>query len=323
MKKLVFLFFCMVLLSSCATILNRTHKTVYITTIQPAKVYINHDTIETDANKIAVEVRRQSKALEFKVIKDSTTKTIKVNSINSLAYWLNAYPTPLLFTGFVIEKYNPKRYSYPTNIYVDITDTLHTYYSYDPRSRKGNIDINISYPFINNFILKPANESQPKINTGFMGFSLGFDYYYSDQQFLNLTATSILDNFAPVPVEEFYFFNYERMSSIYGSFTINYRIKRFMLGYGLSFAYNKWIQRNDDYDLNTELSSAIDKMNYALGFVFPAHYMITEYFYIGTVYRPTFYRINTPKPFCYEHSISFDFGINLHLLNRNNRKIKH
>ncbi len=57
------------------------------------------------------------------------------------------------------------------------------------------------------------------------------------------------------------------------------------------------------------------KSHSALGLIFPLYYQFDrlfqfDHFYIGLVYRPTFYRRNTSTdPFEYEHLISFEFGV--------------
>ena len=215
MRKSVFLVIIILALSSCATVLNHTTKTVYITTSTPANVVINKDTIKTFEDKVPIWVKRQPKDLKITVFNDSIKKEVSIKPGNSFAFWLNAYPTPLLFTGFLIDRKNPKRYTYPSRMYFDMKDTTNTYLSYDPRRNKGEIDLSISLPHINNFLLKPDYESNYKFNTGFWGMSVGLDYYHSAKQFINLSATGVMDFFLPVPAAVDMSGYYEIMNSAY------------------------------------------------------------------------------------------------------------
>jgi hypothetical protein len=240
MRKLALIVIVFLVLSSCATVLNRSTKTIYITTTTPAKVVVNKDTLTTFQHKTTIEVQRQSANLNINVFNDSINKTVTVKHRNSFAYWLNAYPTPIFWTGFLIDKKNPKRYTYPTRMYFDMTDTTNTYLSYDPRSKKGEIDLRISLPHVNNFLLKPDNESNYKYNTGFWGLTLGLDYYHSAKQFINLSATGVIDFFLPIPAAVDMAGYYEIMNSTYLSVSNNHKIKNFTLGYGLCYVKNTW-----------------------------------------------------------------------------------
>lgn len=309
MRKSALLVVLILVLSSCATVLNRSTKTIYITTTTPAKVVVNKDTLRTFQDKIPVEVQRQSADLKITVFSDSVTKKVSIKPRNSFAFWLNAYPTPLFWTGFLIDGKNPKRYTYPSRMYFDMKDTTNTYLSYDPRSKKGEIDLRISLPHINNFLLKPDNESNYKFNTGFWGLSVGLDYYHSAKQFINLSATGVMDFFLPVPAAVDMSGYYEIMNSAFISVSNNHKIKNFTLGYGLSYSRNRWMLNYSEWgDPEPLTREPVEKFNNAIGFVFPAYYMPTEHFFIGLVYRPTFFRLSTENPFQYEHLISIDFG---------------
>lgn len=309
MKKSALLLIVIFVLSSCATVLNHSKKTIYITTTTPAKVVVNKDTLRTFQDKIHVEVQRHSADLKITVFNDSVSKKLSIKPINSFAFWLNSYPIPLFWTGFLIDKKNQKRYTYPTRMYFDMKDTINTYLLYDPRSKKGEIDLRISFPHINNFLLKPDNESNSKFNTGFWGLSVGLDYYHSAKQFINLSATGVMDFFLPVPAAVDMSGYYEIMNSAYISVSNNHKNKNFTLGYGLSYSRNRWMLNYSEWgDPEPLTREPVEKFNNAIGFVFPVYYMPTEHFFIGLVYRPTFFRLSTENPFQYEHLISFDFG---------------
>lgn len=313
MRKSAFVVIVILVFSSCATVLNHTTKTIYITTTTPANVVVNKDTLKTFEDKVPIWVKRQPKDLRITVFNDRVTKEVSIKPRNSFAFWLNAYPTPLLWTGFLIDRKNPKRYTYPTRMYFDLNDTTNTYLSYDPRSKKGEIDLRISLPHINNFLLKPKNESNYKLNTGFWGLTVGLDYYHSSKQFINFSATGVMDFFLPIPAAVDMAGYYEIMNSTYICVSNNHKIKNFTVGYGLSYAKNTWNLNYSDWGEEPLTVEPVSKSNNAIGFIFPAYYMPTEHFFIGAVYRPTLFRLSTENPFKYEHLISIDFGWKLKL----------
>ncbi len=315
MKKSALLVIVILFFSSCATVLNYPIKTIYITTTTPAKVVVNKDTLNTFQSKIPIWVYRKSTDLKIRVFNDSVNKVVSVKHKNSFAYWLNAYPTPLFWTGFLIDKNNPKRYTYPTHIYFDMSDTTNTYTTHDPRSKKGKIDLHVSLPDINNFLLRPDNENNYKYNTGFWGITLGLDYYYSAKQFINLSVSGVSDFFLPVPAAIDMSGYYELMSSSYLSISNNYRIKNFLIGYGLSYSKNTWDLRYYEWgQTEPPTREPVMKSNNAFGFVFPIYYMFGEHFFAGVVYRPSIFRLSTTNPFYYEHLLSIDFGWKIRII---------
>jgi len=94
MRKSTLLVIVVLVLSSCATVLNSPTKTIYITTTTPAKVIVNNDTLTTFQDKIPVEVQRQAADLSINVFNDTVNKTVILKHRNSFAYWLNVYPIP-------------------------------------------------------------------------------------------------------------------------------------------------------------------------------------------------------------------------------------
>ena len=185
-------------------------------------------------------------------------------------------------------------------IYLNSSDTIN-----DKDKTKGQLFLHLSLPYINNFHLTPLNEPT-KNNTGFMGYSIGLDYFYNATQYLNISFAHIQDFFFPIVFVD-RGDEYELMSSKYLSLSNNHRINRFSFGYGLSFAKNSWELRNQFWDKNSSTREPVEKSNKALGLIFSSYYQTTSDFYIGIIYRPTFYRLNTEPIFKYEHSVSIDF----------------
>ena len=320
MKQTAYILILTILLSSCATIINKPYKNVKVYTTEPSRIIHRYDTIKTVNNKVNLWAERKNEILSIVAMTDSITKTIEVKPRNSFWYWANIYPS--FGIGMLIDKNNPKRYSYPKRIYINSADTISKYYRYSQSYNKGELHLHLSLPHINSFNLKPQNEER-KVNTGSWGLSIGLDYFHSNNQFINLGASGVMDFFLPVPAAVDLYGEHELMSSTYVSLSNNHKIQRFSIGYGLSFAKNTWSFRdhggydeyNDEQDevIPPLIKAPITKSHYAFGLIFPTYFQLSEHFNIGVVYRPTFYRPNMTDKFKYEHLISIDFAWKIRL----------
>lgn len=293
--------------SSCATIFNRPSTRIDIITTSPAKVLLNDKPLVSINTRTKTQVERKVEPLLITISDESISKNITIDSRSSFAYWLNIYPT--LGLGMLVDKNNPKRYTYPSRVYVDMSDSSDKYLLYDPSSRKGQLYLNFSLPHINGFLLKPDNEKDYKSNSGFWGLSTGLDYYYKESQFINFSASIVSDFFLPFPAAVDISGEYELMSSLYAALSNNHRIKRFLLGYGLNYSKNIWdLRYYNRFDPLPPTRDPIKKSNYAMGLYFSGYYQIGEYFNIGIIYRPTMFRFSSVESIEYEHLISIDFG---------------
>ena len=226
-------------------------------------------------------------------------------------YWVNI---PYSYgIGMLVDMNNPKRYSYPKRIYINSTDSRSNYYHYSQSDNKGEVHLHLSLPYINSFSLKPKNETR-KVNTGFWGLSIGLDYFHSNNQFINIGTSGVLDFFLPFPAAVDMSGENELMSSWYISLSNNHRLGRFSVGYGLSYGRNTWDLSYSDWgDPPPPTRNPITRSHSAFGLIFPNYFQFGEHFNIGIVYRPTFYRPNLTDKFSYEHLISVDFAWKIRL----------
>jgi hypothetical protein len=174
MIKTIYIFACMFLLNSCASILNQSETEIDVHTTKPSKIIFNNDTVQTNNNKATVVSVRENKPIEITALTDSLTKTVTVFPKSSTAYYLNFMSFGI--AGLLVERNNPKRYGYPGSIYLNSSDSMPKYYSYSQSSKKGELYLHLSLPYINSFYLQPENELDSKVNTGFLGISMGLDY---------------------------------------------------------------------------------------------------------------------------------------------------
>ena len=298
------------LLASCASLTNHewTKSTIYTT--EPTRIVFRNDTIKTLKNKAKLTLERKNTQIEIIAITDSLKKKVTFNPINSLAYWANI---PYNFgIGMLKDRTSHKRYSYPKNIYLNSSDTINRHFSYEQGNNKGQLLLDLSLSHINSFQLTPENEGT-KSNTGFWGISVGFDYFHSKNQYVNLSFSAVSDFFVPVPAAVDIVGEYELMSSAYLSLSNNYKIKRFSLGYGLSYVENTWDLGNYGEDKTVPTRESVKKTNNAFGLIFSSYFQATPHFYIGVIYRPTFLRLDIEPTFKYEHLISIDFAWKIRL----------
>jgi len=293
-------------MTSCATVFNQPYKNVTIYTTKPSKVVYKRDTVDTKNNKAHLLVLRDKENLSIVAITDSITKTIDVKSKNSFWYWVNIPYTAGI--GMLIDRENPERYSYPKRIYINSTDTINKYYSYSQSDNKGELHLHLSLPHFNFFNLTPEGEKN-KTGASFWGLTVGLDYYHKKNQFVNLGTSYAFGLPFPFPAAVDFEGERELMSSWYINLSNNHRLGRFIVGYGLSFGRNIWdfgyYSWKDDLPPTKD---PVTKSHYAFGLMLPAYFQLSEHFYIGVVYRPTFFRPNLTDKFVYEHLISIDFA---------------
>lgn len=122
MKQVIYILIVSILLTSCATIINQSHKNITVYTTEPTKIALNQDTINTFNNQVTLNVERKNETINFTAFTDSLTKTIAVKPNNSFMYWSNIFCNYGI--GMLVDRKNPKRYSYPKRIYINSTDTI-------------------------------------------------------------------------------------------------------------------------------------------------------------------------------------------------------
>jgi len=307
MTRIIIPLLILCLTNSCATLLNSKTKRIDIITNTPAKVTLNNQTLENVNNRTKFIALRDIRPVKFSVYNDSVIKNITLDSKNSFAYWMNIYPS--LGLGMLVDKDKPKRYTYPSRVYVDMTNNDSKFTTYYPFYRKGSVVLHVSLPHINGFLLKPIGEDSTMRSLGFWGIKLGINYFHNKNQFLDLSVSAVSDFFAPFPGAIDIWGEYDLMTSIYSSFSNNHRIGRFSLGYGLSFSKNTWDHRYyDRFNAPPPLREPFKKSEYILGFIFPIYHQFGEYFFMGLIYRPTFLKVHPETQLVYEHLISFDFA---------------
>lgn len=175
-------------------------------------------------------------------------------------------------------------------------------------NKTGQIEIMVSIPYVNNFYSVPEGESA-KWGTGFWGISGGLGYQYSPSKFASLTLSSQIQYEVPFPagidyedgiLEDQYSTNLSIMD--------NYQLKRWTLGYGLSYSRNTWRIRYFGEDYIPPLQVPRHVSNQSMGLNLAAYYNVYKNLHIGIVYRPQFLTIDPTTKLNYQHSISLDIA---------------
>jgi hypothetical protein len=131
LQKITFLLVGSALLfSSCASILNSKTTSINFATSEPARLVIENDTINSNKVGQKIEVARNQLPLNVEIIQDGKTKNIDVYSRNSAAYYANFVGIPLYgvptLIGLVVDNKNPKRYTYPKTVNIDLNEYVYT-----------------------------------------------------------------------------------------------------------------------------------------------------------------------------------------------------
>ncbi|MGB0931471.1 MAG: hypothetical protein ACPGVB_11875 [Chitinophagales bacterium] len=304
MKNILPLLLSCYLLSACATLLNTPYTEITILTSEPSKIIVGSDTTFTKKkrNKATLSILRANEAVEVIAQTDSLSKTFVLSPKNSDTYWMNLFSNYGI--GMLIDRDNPKRYDYKRRIFVNFLDTASIYLPQRIVRNKGELDLHLSLPYINHFYLQSPDKLDLERKFGFLGFSLGLDYYHSQNQYIQLAGGATTNFVVFVPVAVHYDGVYSSMSSLHLNLSNMHKIKRWTVGYGLSYAKNI-SSLNNTLPIPPEPKTDI---SHNLGFVFSTYYQTGNYFQIGLMYRPTFIRLKPNVPSAYEHLISIDFG---------------
>ena len=328
MRQIISILIISVFMTSCATVVTRKSYTMNVNTnAKNAKVEILDNTYQLPAT---VKVERSKNNLDIKLITDITTfdYTVK-SSINPAFLFGNLLFMQVSPAAYLIDLTSQKRFYYGKSVFLNISDSIkvirppisksfHNYFSKTYPTDKDELYLHLSFPHINSFYFKPENE-KTKINTGFWGLAVGFDYFYSANKFVNFGVSGVMDFFIPFPAAVDFSGERESMSSIYTSLSNNHKLGRFSIGYGLSFAKNAWnLVYHDRFDPPPPTRDPVTKSHNAFGLIFPTYFQSGKYFNVGIIYRPTFYRQNITDKFSYEHLISMDFAWKIRIKKEHN-----
>ena len=294
--------------TGCATLFNGPNGTTTIYHDQPFTVVHEGDTFDHKKGVVDLKYKRSQTPLEIEVITDSGSNELSLPARNAYNYHLNALPGPFFLWGYLVDRNRLERAEYPYSIYLQPEDEQKPYRRFDVRNRKGDLDFQISLPYVNHFRLLPDYE-QSQVSTGFLGVGMGLDYHHADKQYLNLAGVAALDFPLPFPAA-FHrgYGSYTTTTTAHIGLTNNHRLGMVHLGYGFVYAYNGWhISYAQPFIApGPEVEPSRYRRNNSLGGIINCYLQVGDFTHIGLFYRPTYLRFSDFSSQEYEHMISFE-----------------
>ena len=298
------------LFNSCATLINRPTVRVNIySETDNVKVHINNDTLNRHTLPASVNVQRSRDNLFITAQADTIEKQIEVKRGISTAFWLGNMFSGAGVIGYAIDLTNPKRFTYPTTILINFDNNDKPYYNTWLKPQKNLLNIKISVPEGNHFYL---NKGYGYGNSfGFLGFSVGFEYYFSDKYCLNMDFGGLMDFIIPFPAS-YHPQNYSRSLATYVDVQIGSDYKRFHYDLGVQ------LNRTSYYEIETlEVFPVFrDTVKYDLkqtnfGFALSTYYRVSRNFNLGLNYYPSFLVLGSKPKFEYSHLLFFELSFRI------------
>ncbi|MCX6317105.1 MAG: hypothetical protein NTW29_07430 [Bacteroidetes bacterium] len=314
------------LLSSCATIVHQKTVAVRVhSDTDSVKFKTQYDSAGWHTTPETVRVPRSEKPLMVTLQKDSLNRTVSIKSHLSSGFWLGNLFSGAGIIGYIIDLRSPKRFSYPYDLMVPLTDTVRktnrNFKRYLSPS-KGYFAVKLSIPEGNHFYVKKGNKYGPA--AGFFGITGGFDYFFSNKHCINMDAGLLIDNLIPLPATVDYGGSYDRTRAFFTDIQIGTTYKRFQYNLGLQFTRTNYFEQtitpisptlNDTVSFNT--------YQHSIGFAFSGYFRVSNTFHLGLHYYPSlagWYK--GPLQLNYSHLLFFDLGINLTTNRETRKKVK-
>ncbi|MBC7555068.1 MAG: hypothetical protein H7257_13955 [Taibaiella sp.] len=191
MKKLLPLVLS-VMFSSCATLFNGDFATVKLHVKKNVGVAFHSQTVQAQyavesvpaaggdsfLNNMWKEVylfapRSKDKLLKVSLTRSTDKRDVYIKPVHSWLHYANAYP--FFWLGFLVDYNNLKRFSYPSNVYIDFDDTTTKGYIAHKPFSNYKWEAVINPPFLNVYLF---NYNYVNVSGGPFGYSLGLNYHY-------------------------------------------------------------------------------------------------------------------------------------------------
>jgi hypothetical protein len=308
MKKLLLLL--PLLLVSCASVFTtKKYGLQLVSPVSNARVRVN-DSVYTLPTTI--EVERSRKNIAVQLITDSVTTPITIKSKLSPAFlYGNLALVSMAPVGYVVDLTNQKRFYYGYKVVLDPADSIarrkngfKDYMARKHEVEKRAVKFSLSIPWLNAFCFQPEGEGV-RNGGGFLGISAGLEYYYKKNRFLKFQSTAMINFLVPFPAPYINDGQPEDFTSAIFTLTDNFKPGRYTFGYGLSYSVNYWSYHSgDDYMPGDKRSTS--QTNRSVGLALSSYFQVTEAFFIGVLYNPSFYTIDPVGEFSYQHTLSLD-----------------
>lgn len=332
--KILRLFIAILILPSCATIVNTSYTQLNLYSKQDsAKVYFN------DASKYSfiptrLIVERSKEPLFLTLEKGSVKETIVIPSKLSPEFWIGNILNGSLYVGYIVDLTNNKRFKYPNNVYCDLNSPFKVDYRFKPLEKpihllsqkdqtpikkdfggeRGSINIKLSIPEGNSFIIN--KETHIGNSFGFLGLTSEIDYYYKNKKYFGIGAGVLTDFIIPIPAPYDVMGEYERSFGSYLDLLHGFDFHRFSFNYGISVSKYSYYKRITEELFPNYIDSLLySKRENRIGLSISSKFKITNYFNCGIKYVPSFTTLKSNE-FRYGHFLFLDVAINFKIKSR-------
>ena len=317
--KCTLLLLALLLLTSCATVLNEDSRLIYFYSSKNLeKIKVKDSIYELP---VQLNLARSKEDLKVVMVTDSTdlNYTIKAHLDNK---FLALNLTGLVFApvNYAVDLTNHRRFEYPRIVYLDpmmadgmpikeeeyFSNRRDKYLNGKVGDKKGRLYLfGTIIPFNYTSLAIPGLVGTQKgIGTG-VG-ELGFTYYHSKRSYLNLGAgltTRMI--FFPIVATGY--------STAYTLTLSNFHQLDYLhLGYGAFWGHTR---NSEDVGKNNH-EMIVDNNHYTVGVMVAAHLEVAKNFYIGFSYKPSLYRVSTPKEWVSNHVFNLELTYKLKLLGK-------
>jgi hypothetical protein len=289
----------LILLSSCATVLNSPVQRIRISTDEKIQVLSVDRATLIDSTFIGIDgtstyyIPRSNKPLKIVLQTDSTKKIFILPPKSSFAYLYNILANYGI--GMLIDKNNPKRYAYSVRNYLKLQDTTIKRSRFAP-IEKGTFNLSLSPSFTTIFSIQAKDK---KYNSaGVFGLEAGLEYFFRNNNYLSINLGAATDRFG-----EYFGPGYvETATTFFTSLRNNNIVGTFDLGYGINVSRQKWTKQTigDTIKIDESIKSI------GLGLSFSAQYRVGSYFRLGILYQPDILNTSFKPSLNYQHYISLN-----------------
>lgn len=295
LKTLVFLILILTI-TSCAKIFNGAYQTVKFEANQPIReIVIEQDTFYPNAKSYKIDIFREKTVKYTNVVFDSSAVSFKMKSHFSNTYILGNLISPY-YLGYLIDLSSDKRFGYQSRYYFNVSPDEVTVLKWKPTFKNQKRWV-IASNNMNSLRVKLGGKDS-LYATG-LGFSVGFEKFYQDNQFLSAGINWTSDHLFPIVSGRRVDNTDDGASAVSLYCRNNGNFDDFEYGYGLQVSSFQWYSYGD---FETRRES-----NLALGVSIMAQYRATEYLRVGFVYQPSFFRFNKQVTgMAYQHLFSFE-----------------
>ncbi len=288
------------LFSSCASLLNRPYTYIKVETdLDSTVVKVPNDRTNYIAPAI-VPVKRSKYDIVLELHNDTINKTVQVPSKLSPAFTVGNLFSAGLY-GYLIDLTNPRRFTYPKSVYVDmVSDNIVLNNNYFEPG-KGSVFLTCNLPLISQFYSYDGNSYSSQM--GVWGIGSGIEYYQTPKEYFSIQFSAMLGVSEELPPDQDLYRKYQSTMAFYIGLRQNFKKQKWH--FGLGPAYTSIVNKQYKQYVGTYTKQIYQ----GIGFSLTSSRQLTKHAYVGVVYTPLVFTRNRFYTIGYQHSISLDFSL--------------